>query len=86
VRRLGEILAKQKALGAMNTGATGIGTSAVPEENPTPTLFEIGIDKKLSLQAQKLGAIEGRGADCYPMSYPKRMPEAMRFGIFVLTL
>ncbi len=41
----------------MNTGAMGIGTSAVPEENRTPTLAEMGIDKKLSSHAQQLAAV-----------------------------
>ena len=35
----------------------GIGTSAVPKENRTPTLADAGIDKKLSSRAQKLAAV-----------------------------
>ena len=41
----------------LNTGAKGIGTSAVPRENCTPTLADAGIDKKLSSRAQKLAAV-----------------------------
>jgi len=36
-----------------NSGAKGIGTSAVPKENHTPpTLKDLGIDKKTSMVAQ----------------------------------
>lgn len=56
-RRLGEMLAEQKAGGGMSTGAKGIGKSAVPTENRTPTLSEVGIDKKLSARAQKIAAV-----------------------------
>ena len=56
-RRLGEMLASQKAAGGLNTGAKGIGKSAVPIGNRTPTLAEAGIDKKLSARAQKLAAV-----------------------------
>ena len=50
-------------LGAMlkaapkNTGAKGIGKSAVHIENRTPTLEDIGIDKKTSAMAQKLASL-----------------------------
>jgi len=56
-RRLGEMIASQKAAGGLNTGAKGIGKSAVPTGNRTPTLAEAGIDKKLSARAQKLAAV-----------------------------
>jgi hypothetical protein len=56
-RRLGEMLAEQKVSGGMSTGAKGIGKSVVPTENRTPTLAEVGIDKKLSARAQKTAAI-----------------------------
>ena len=36
-----------------NKGAMGIGTSAVPKENHTPTLADMGINKKLSARSQK---------------------------------
>jgi hypothetical protein len=41
----------QKETVGLNTGARGIGTSAVPKENRTPTLADVGIDKKLSSRA-----------------------------------
>src|ERR1700722_17613445 len=58
-RRLGEMLAEQKSTVGLNTGARGIGRSAVPEENRTskPTLADVGIDKNLSSRAQKLAAV-----------------------------
>jgi hypothetical protein len=56
-RRLGELIAEQKAGDGLNTGARGIGKSAVPSGNRTPTLAEAGIDKKLSSRAQKLAAV-----------------------------
>jgi N6-adenosine-specific RNA methylase IME4 len=41
-----------------NTGARGIGISAVPKENHTPpTLAELGVDKKTSMVAQQLAAM-----------------------------
>lgn len=52
-RRLGEFLrAMPKAI-----GARGIGTSAVPKENRTGTLADLGIDKKESARAQKLATL-----------------------------
>ncbi len=67
-RRLGEILAAQKALprengGGMNRGAKGTKTITItgskkePVMDPTPTLAELGIDKKLSSRSQKLAAV-----------------------------
>lgn len=56
-RRLGELIVTQKETVGLNTGAMGIGTSAVPRENRTPTLADAGIDKKLSSRAQKLAAV-----------------------------
>jgi len=55
--RLGEMLIAQKETIGLNTGAQGIGTSAVPQQNRTPTLADIGIDKKLSAHSQKVAAI-----------------------------
>lgn len=52
-RKLGEILAAMPK----NEGAKGIGTSAVPIENRTPTLADLGIDKKVSARARKLAAL-----------------------------
>ena len=49
----------QKEGPGLNTGAMGIGTSAVPQENRTPTLAEVGIDKKLSSRSQAI-AEDGR--------------------------
>jgi hypothetical protein len=37
-RRLGQLIAEQKATVGLNTGAKGIGKSVVPAENHTPTL------------------------------------------------
>jgi len=52
-RRLGELLLSMpKAI-----GARGIGTSAVPKENRTGTLADLGIDKKESARAQKLATL-----------------------------
>lgn len=50
LRRLGEMLKDSPR----NEGAKGIGTSAVPKENRTPTLNDLGIDKKTSSIAQKM--------------------------------
>ena len=54
-RRLGIMLAEQKRAVGMNKGAQGIGPSAVPMENRTPTLADVGIDKKLSARSQRVG-------------------------------
>lgn len=60
-RRLGEMIAGQKATVGLATGAAGIGqaASAVPSKYRTqpPTLAEAGIDKKLSARAQKMAAV-----------------------------
>lgn len=58
-RRLGELLAQQKAGEGLNTGAKGIGTSAVVTDDRTsvPTLKAAGISKDLSSRAQKLAAV-----------------------------
>lgn len=39
------------------TGARGIGTSAVPKENHTPTLADLGLDKKTSSLAQRVAEL-----------------------------
>lgn len=56
-RRLGELIAAQKAGPGLNAGAKGIGKSAVPQENRTPTLADMGIDKKQSARAQNIAAV-----------------------------
>jgi len=56
-RRLGEMLIEQKANGGMSTGAMGLGKSAVPAGNRTPTLAEVGIGKKLSARSQKIARV-----------------------------
>ena len=53
LRKLGEMLKDAPK----NTGAAGIGTSAVPKENRTPTLADLGLDKKTSSIAQKLAEL-----------------------------
>jgi hypothetical protein len=52
-RPLGDCIRVQKDTVGLNKGAMGIGTSAVPQENRTPTLADAGIDKKPSSRAQK---------------------------------
>jgi len=54
-RRLGEMLAEQKAGGGMAKGHRFAG--GAEKEPPAPTLAEVGIDKKLSARAQKTAAI-----------------------------
>jgi hypothetical protein len=67
-RRLGELLAAQKALpreqgGGMNKGASAGGKKESPRgaftepRDQTPTLAELGIDKKLSSRSQKFAAV-----------------------------
>ena len=51
------MLSEQKETVGLNTGAKGIGTSAVPTENRTPTLADAGTDKKFSSRAQKLAFV-----------------------------
>lgn len=53
LRKLGEML---KAT-PKNTGAMGIGTSAVPIENRTPTYADIGLDKKVASLAAQIAAL-----------------------------
>jgi hypothetical protein len=54
-RRLGEMLAEQKASGNMAKGHKFAGGAST--EPPAITLAEAGIDKKLSSRAQKLAAV-----------------------------
>lgn len=56
-RRLGEIVKLQKETIGLNTGAMGIGKSAVAAIDRTPTLADAGISKDLSSAAQKLAAL-----------------------------
>lgn len=56
-RRPGEMLRDQKETGGMNTGAKGVGKSAVVIDDRTPTLAEIGISKDLSSRSQQLAAM-----------------------------
>lgn len=55
-RRLGELIAAQKATVGLNGGSLRRGSSKEPRDN-RPTLSEAGIDKKLSSRAQKMAAV-----------------------------
>lgn len=57
-RRLGEMIAEQKATVGLNRG--GRPKTRADEErvtDPVPTLAEVGVDRKLSSRAQKLAAV-----------------------------
>jgi len=57
-RRLGEMIAAQKATVGLNVGKRGDrGPRAAPRSDDRPTLAEVGIGKKLSSHAQKLAAL-----------------------------
>lgn len=57
-RKLGEILAAMpKATGGEHGGRHSKDGSRVEPSNPTPTLADLGIDKKVSARAQKLAAL-----------------------------
>lgn len=57
-RKLGEILAAMpKATGGEHGGKPRIDGSRVEPSNPTPTLADLGIDKKVSARARKLAAL-----------------------------
>ena len=62
-RRLGEMLAAQKAEGGLSRGAAGAGVNQhTPEEvrssvSTAPKLADAGISKELSSRAQKLAAV-----------------------------
>lgn len=56
-RRLGELIAAQKAGPGLNTGSKGIGKSAVATNDRTPTLADVGISKDLSSRAQNIAAV-----------------------------
>ena len=55
-RRLGQMIAEQKAGPGLNSGALLRGSSKEPRDE-RPTLADAGIDKKLSSRAQKLAAV-----------------------------
>ena len=56
-RKLGALIIQQKETVGLNTGAKGVGKSAVVADDRTPTLAEMGISKDLSSRAQKLAAV-----------------------------
>lgn len=58
-RRLGELLAAQKADGGLNVGRAGRAPIAVDanDRDTRPTLADVGISKDLSSRAQKLAAV-----------------------------
>ena len=57
-RRLGELLkAAPKATGGEHGGRHSKDGSRVEPSNPTPTLSDLGIDKKLSARAQRLAEL-----------------------------
>jgi hypothetical protein len=59
-RRLGQLIAEQKAAHGLNTGAKGkkvTPTGTVVVKDDAPTLASAGIDKKLSSRSQKLAAV-----------------------------
>lgn len=64
-RRLGEMLAEQKATGGLNTGTRlagnargeGQGSPAVVSDDHRPRLADAGVSKDLSSRAQKLAAV-----------------------------
>lgn len=55
-RRLGQMIAAQKATVGLNKGTLRRGTSGEPRDE-RPTLADSGIDKKLSAKAQKMAAM-----------------------------
>ena len=58
-RRLGQLLAESpKATGGQHGGKAALDGSRREPSNKTPTLFEMGIDKKLSARSQKIAKIE----------------------------
>lgn len=64
-RRLGELIAAQKAAGGLNEGTRGQlagrdssgGAVVEPPEADLPTLADIGIDKKFSSRSQRLAVV-----------------------------
>jgi hypothetical protein len=56
-RRLGEMIRHQKETVGLNTGAMGIGKSAVGSDDRTPTLADVGISKDLSSRSQQIASI-----------------------------
>ena len=55
LKQLGEMLQETPR----NTGARGIGTSAVPRRNSTPSLPQMGIaDRKVSMLAQQIASLD----------------------------
>jgi hypothetical protein len=58
-RRLGEMIAEQRASVGLNQGAVKgrTGTKSVPVLDPRPTLTAAGIDKHLADRARKMAAV-----------------------------
>jgi hypothetical protein len=72
VRRLGEMIIEQKATVGLNRGTAGTlagrdasgGSVLEPPEDTRPTLAEAGIDKKLSMTAQRLAKLSDAEFEC----------------------
>lgn len=85
-RRLGIMLTEQKRTTGMNTGAQGVGTSAVPKENRTPTLADVGIGKKLSARSQKIGGIGEQAFEAMVESMRDRIADGDRVSLDIVSV
>lgn len=76
-RRLGEMLIEQKENGGLNSGAKGLGKSALPTRKDTqiPKLEDAGIDYKLSSRAQKYAAVPAAEFDAIVSDWREKVSE-----------
>ena len=68
-RKLGQLLEDMPR----NTGARGIGTSAVPNGNRTPTLSDIGVSKKLSMQSRQFAGLNDEAWEAHKAEWREEM-------------
>lgn len=80
-RKLGALLAEQKATVGMATGGEHGGRKRIDgsREEPSivrPTLAEVGVDKKLSCRARRRGAGQGEPGGKIATDHPSSFPQA----------
>jgi hypothetical protein len=72
-RKLGGLIIAQKESVGLNSGAKGIGKSAVVADDRTPTLADMGISKDLSSRAQKLASVPDAEFESHLVEHKQRI-------------
>ncbi|MCS3692025.1 N6-adenosine-specific RNA methylase IME4 [Bradyrhizobium elkanii] len=84
-RRLGIMLSEQKQTIGMNRGGWQTCGSGEEPQDRIPTLAEVGIDKKLSSRAQRIGGIGEQAFEAMVESVRDRIASGERIGLNITT-